>query len=185
MASYVILTPALAHDAGGSEEVAALDEMAAPSSERAGDETVFIRDGFSFLALIFPLVWLLWYRLWWWAAMAVLVTAIAAYADTAQTLAFPAIVASSLFSLFIALEGSAMRVRHLEAAGWRIQAAIEAPDLATAEEIWFADLPPAAHKASNRHSAGMRRDQASFPMGRGQPSGQAAALGLLEWPKSQ
>ncbi len=51
MASFLVLVPRMSN------------------GERDDDGTVFIRDGFSVLAFILPLVWLLVHRLWFVAAL--------------------------------------------------------------------------------------------------------------------
>ena len=129
MASFVVLTPR-----DGVEK---------------DDETVLIRDGFAWLALVFPLIWLLWNRLWFATLMLLLLSvaiaaAIAVFPD--QSLIFTA--ASLVVSVFVALEGNGWRIGKKERLGWTFRTVVEAPDRATAEEIWFsqAAAAPGAEK---------------------------------------
>ncbi|WP_419907103.1 DUF2628 domain-containing protein [Hoeflea sp.] len=129
MASYVVLTPP-----DGSE----LDERA-----------VIIRDGFSLPALIIPVFWLLWNRLWF-AAVLLLLLSVAIAIAISQLPAWSTVLtlSSVLISLFVALEGNNWRVADKERQGWEMRDVIEAPDRATAEDIYFSqemrenDPPP-------------------------------------------
>jgi Zn-dependent protease with chaperone function len=158
MASYVALTP--------------------PESAAPDDETVLIRDGFAWLALIVPLLWLLWHRLWFAALMLFLLSIAIAVAMGQLPGASPVLtVASVLVSLFVALEGNGWRIDKKERQGWTFRTVIEADNRATAEEIWIAGVvaeqaikartpPPALTKTSARHPA---------------TGGSGPALGLIDY----
>ncbi|MBW8638330.1 DUF2628 domain-containing protein [Hoeflea sp. WL0058] len=121
MTSYVVLTP--------------------PEASRFDEGAVFIRDGFAFIALILPFLWLLWHRLWFHAAVVLLVSvglAIASGGLPQWDLLF--VLASLLVSVYVALEGNAMRIAGRERRGWTCRGVVDAPDLATAEEIYFAGM---------------------------------------------
>ncbi len=119
MASYVVLTP--------------------PDSGELDDRAVFIRDGFSLPALIIPVLWLLWNRLWFAAVMLLLLSvAIAAAITLLPAWSVVLTVASVLLSLFVALEGNSWCINKKERQGWTFRSVLEAPNYATAEEIWFA-----------------------------------------------
>ena len=118
MASYVVLTP--------------------PDSPYPDDETVLIRDGFSWLALLIPLLWLLWYRLWFPAALLLLLSvAIAMLAGQFPGYSMALTAATALVSAFVAMEGNGWRIAKKERQGWAFRSVVDADNRATAEEIWF------------------------------------------------
>lgn len=104
MASYVVMEP--------------------PS--RTGAEIRMVRDGFSFVALILPFIWLLWHRMWI-EALLVFALAIAlgvggeltGFQDVAMGL-------SLLVSIYVALEGASLRVAALRRQGWRDAGVVDA-----------------------------------------------------------
>ena len=158
MTSYVVLTP--------------------PEASRFDEGAVFIRDGFALIALILPFLWLLWHRLWFHAAVVLLISvglALASNGLPQWDLVF--FVASLLVSIYVALEGNAMRIAGRERRGWTCRGVIDAPDLATAEEIYFADMEqpsPASARPPERAPLpptlpGSRKSSSSGP-----------ALGLLD-----
>lgn len=160
MASFVVLTP--------------------PDSDEPDDRTVLIRDEFAWLALIFPFIWALWFRLWFAAAMLLLLSiaiAVAISLFPAQSMIFTA--SSLLVSVFVALEGNGWRIAKKERQGWAFKGVVEAQNHATAEEIWFTQAlekpasqrtapspPPAAGKRPVMHPA---------------PAATGPALGLLDY----
>ena len=95
----------------------------------------FIADRFSWLAFIFPAVWLLFKRQWL-AGIAIIAVQAAIAATTTEPHHLAAgLLAELALRLLIALEGPRFVASRLEAAGWTLQAVIPAPDLATAEAI--------------------------------------------------
>src|SRR5262245_50893217 len=116
MASYLVLTPP------GS---------AADRIER----TRFLRAGFSFLAFLFPTLWLLYHRLWLYAIAAFLIQGIGGELMQRNGL-WPA-GAAILFgvSLLAALEGRNLYARHLAAKGWSESSVVVAGRLAEAEDV--------------------------------------------------
>ncbi|MCY6383149.1 DUF2628 domain-containing protein [Hoeflea prorocentri] len=159
MASYVVLTP--------------------PDGSDKDERAVLIRDGFSFWALIFQIFWLLWNRLWLAAAIIFFVSAALSVA-TAQWTSWSGVftVAGLLVALFIALEGNGWRILKLQGRGWLMRGVIEAPNHATAEEIFFssdvgptgtAERPPAPQPVFGKGPA-ERTQPVSGP-----------ALGLLDY----
>jgi Protein of unknown function (DUF2628) len=96
-------------------------------------EAVAVRDGFSFLALALPVIWLLWHRLWFWA-LAVFGAA-ALFSSLAYGLGQPmiALAGELAIALIVALEGPQMRVAALEAQGWSVVGSHEAASLEDAE----------------------------------------------------
>ncbi|MEO4043837.1 DUF2628 domain-containing protein [Hoeflea sp. CAU 1731] len=158
MTSYVVLTP--------------------PEASRFDEGAVFIRDGFAFIALILPFIWLLWHRLWFHAAVVLLVSvglAIASGGLPQWDLLF--VLASLLVSIYVALEGNAMRIAGRERRGWICRGVVDAPDLATAEEIYFAGMEQPSPEST--------RPPERVPLPPTQPpsrksSSSGPALGLLD-----
>jgi len=146
--------------------------LSAPAARDPDRDTLFIRDGFSWLAFLFPLPWLLVRRLWLVAVIAIGLYAIAVYlAETYRLDALP-IAFSFVLGLWTALEGGETRVRKYERLGWQVERVIGADNLADAEDIYFAE------KAQTARS----RPAEPLPaLARGKPVAQpnAVALGLI------
>ncbi|MEF0940590.1 DUF2628 domain-containing protein [Rhizobium sp. BR 362] len=127
MASYLILTPP-----GGTDK----DQV----------RTRFIRDGFSWMAFLFPTLWMLFHRLWLQAIAAFLLEGIGWELIRRPEL-FAAGVAILLgVRILAALEGSHAAYRNLVAGGWRMEGLVSAPNLAAAEEIHFSEIQPKAEE---------------------------------------
>ena len=109
-----------------------------------GDGIRFIRDGFHPLALVLPVVWLLWNRLWLHAALVFAAMGIVA-AATELWIATALPVISGLVNFAIglatALEGPAWLVADLERKGHVVRDVINAGSAREAEEIFAAHLP--------------------------------------------
>lgn len=108
--------------------------LEAPAGGRTavGDELVLLRDGFSFLAFIFPPLWLLWHRLWIEAVAVFAVLMVAAVLENALGFAASAPI-SLLVSIFVGLEGNAMRIAGRRRHGWNMIAVIDARNIDEAE----------------------------------------------------
>jgi hypothetical protein len=133
MASFVVLTP--------------------PDGDHSDEQAVFIRDGFSLLALIVPVIWLLWHRLWFAAALLLLVSVgLAAAFDTLPQWSLVFAAASLALSWFVALEGNAMRITKKERQDWQLREIIEAQNAATAEEIYFSSVRSTGSAASSANN---------------------------------
>lgn len=132
MASYLFLTP--------------------PGRARGDEQTVVLRDGFSFLAYLLPPVWFLLHRLWFEALFVALLLGLAGLVAETGYLGpagpFPGIA----LCLFCGLESGNLRLRHLERKGFRLAAALEARNLAEAEEIFFSKTPLATRTPVNSAS---------------------------------
>jgi hypothetical protein len=120
MASYVVMEP--------------------PEGRRAAEDAVLVRDGFHLLAFIIPFLWLFFHRLWL-EGLAVLLAAILIGAASSTLFANNAgAVLSILVSIFVALEGSAMRLAALRRRGWREWGVVEADNPADAETRYLAEI---------------------------------------------
>jgi hypothetical protein len=121
MTSYYVLTP--------------------PNSTDPEKDTLFIRDGFSWLALFFPLPWLLVKRLWLIAGIAVALYAVTMFLAENWGLDPLPVAFTVILSLWTALEGGHVRAHWLKRQGWTIDATIAAHDIEEAEMLYFADAP--------------------------------------------
>jgi Protein of unknown function (DUF2628) len=149
MASWIVMEPA--------------------GSGRAADAT-FVRDGFSFLAFLVPPLWLLLHRLWIEATLAiaalVLTAALAQLSGLATT-----VLLWLLVSLFVGLEGNALRIAALRRRGWQDWGVVEAGNVDDADAHYAvetvgadtdADLPALPSPPSVNSSA---RAVAGEPVG--------------------
>lgn len=124
--------------------------MEAPA-DRDGERTHFIRSGFTVLAFVLPLVWLVWRRLWVEAAIVLALTLILSLAARQGWIAEAGIAITSLLvSLYVGLEATTMRIAGLARRGWEEAGLVQADDVAEAEIRWFTDSAgtPAVESAS-------------------------------------
>ncbi|PVB61979.1 DUF2628 domain-containing protein [Labrenzia sp. 011] len=99
---------------------------------RQSDRLAFVPDGFSFLAFLFPPVWLLVHRMWLillgYLAVTLLIEVLA------QTVGAAAMgLAALIVSILFALEAQALRRWSLERKGWRVVGLVEGDGKAEAE----------------------------------------------------
>lgn len=142
MASYLVLKPQ-----GGRVD---------PDSVR------FVRDGFSWFALFFPLVWMLFHRMWLYALMLFVVQLGIGLAGEALGVPGATGVVLVGLNLLVALESGAIRERFLRSAGWSVAAVVSADTIDDAEALYFsqeavAGVPPAAFPTAvqpPRHARG-------------------------------
>lgn len=157
MAIYVVMEPPAAN--------------AAEAAERA----VLVRDGFAFLGFLAPPLWLLWHRLWIEAALAFAMgVGLTALGETAG-LGFTGAALSLLVSIFVGLEGPALRINALRRRGWREWGVVEASDAGEAEIRYLAGEEP-DEVALQTAVPSAQAPMAARPM----PTG--PALGLLGYP---
>lgn len=104
-------------------------------SEAAGNAR-YVADRASILALVFPFVWLLWHRLWFWLAAYVLVAFFLSVLG-ATSLAVLGATLTFLPGLYIYLEGPNMIAGKLELQGWRLAGLVEAANEDAAATRWL------------------------------------------------
>ena len=141
-------------------------------------EAKFVRDKFSVLALIAPVIWLAWHRLWIEAFAALAAAIVLAALGTLAGFQSTAPLLSLLVSVFVAIEGPQLRIWALERRGYVQVAALEADQEAEAEVRYYASdevRQPSADKQEDSQSAGIR-------FGRTAPAASGPALGLLDYP---
>lgn len=108
-------------------------------NDRTGANIRFVRDGFSLLAFVAPLIWLLWKRLWLEAALLFAAFGMIGYAaHIALGDKVPEVMplVSMAFGLFCALEGPTRLVADLERRGMKASQVIVASSRRMAEEIF-------------------------------------------------
>lgn len=96
----------------------------------------FIREGVNIFALIIPLLWLIWNRLWLELVLYIAVlTAIAAFAIFGGEKMAPFL--SALPGLYFFIEGNQFVRARLERAGWLQDAVVDAATVAEAEITYY------------------------------------------------
>lgn len=152
MTSYLVLTP--------------------PGTGLNDKRARFIADRFSWLAFLFPAIWLLVKRQWLAGiGLAVLQIAVAVLISAPGVMLAGLLIELSL-RLLVALEGPAFVVRQLEARGWTLQSVVTADDLATAEMIY--DTQAEVTLAADDWQ------RPAMPATTDRPAGGKAAFGLFE-----
>lgn len=160
MASYVVMEPADAASGPG-----------ASSASRA----VLVRDGFHFLAFLVPVLWLLFHRLWIEALLVIAATLALSGLGSVAGLGAASPALTLLLSLYIGLEGSALKLAAMRRRGWRDGGIFEAENARDAEIRYVLAL---------RHEeAASVEKQAPMPASQTVPAqSQGPALGLFSYP---
>lgn len=160
MASYVVMEP--------------------PAAEGAEDRAVLVRDGFHFLAFVLPAVWLLFHRLWLEALAVVVVTAALSALGSVAGLGSAAPVLSLLVSVYVGLEGAALKLARYRRRGWREWGVVEAANAADAEIRYLAEAESGAGEPDD---APLLRPAAMPAVPSTAPRREAGpALGLFAYP---
>lgn len=112
-------------------------------------DAAYVRDGFHFWAFLFGPLWLLWNRLWIEAALLFAAMLIVGMMTTLAGAPQAAPWLSLLLSIFVGLEGPALRLAALRRRGWRDAGVVIADDAGDAEirhvhSLNFDELPTAA-----------------------------------------
>lgn len=107
------------------------------------DRAVFVRDGFTVIGFLLPFLWLLWHRLWIEGALAIGAALLLAAAENSGIpFAVLAPLLSILVSIYVGLEGSALRLAAMRRRGFVDRGVVEADSLGDAEVRYFAGLRP-------------------------------------------
>ncbi len=102
---------------------------------------VFVRDGFSFWALLFPMLWFLVNRMWLvLLGYLALTAAIVAGSTFLPGIETPIGVASLMVNLLIGFEANGLRRWSLDRKRWSFVAVVTGRDLAEAEQRYFSSL---------------------------------------------
>lgn len=156
MASYLVLTP--------------------PGTREDPMTIRFVRDGFSLAALVVPVFWMLYHRMWLFAIGLIAVEAAVGVAiEMTGATGAGTLVALSL-ALLIALESGQIRAWHLISKGWSVTEIVVADSIDTAEEIYFSN-----------HAATFEPDMPApaFIPGPRTALASAPALGLFDYGKGR
>lgn len=101
-------------------------------------EYVFVKDGFSWPALLIPPIWLIWHRLWLtlliWVAAVVVLSILAGFAGADASTAVIA-----LFAVWFALEANGLRRWTLERRSYALVGVVEGRRIEDAERRFFAE----------------------------------------------
>ena len=108
--------------------------------DRDHKTTRFIADRFVCLALVAPWLWLAVNRLWLAAAVVFVAMLLAGQASMLAGFEPVGILFGFTVALLTALEGRNFLVRQLIGKGWKMTSIISAPDLSSAEEMYFSGL---------------------------------------------
>jgi hypothetical protein len=143
--------------------------LTSPSATDPETQTRFIRDGFSWLAFLLPVPWLLFRRLWLMAGLAVVFYLVSIIAAEYWGLDGLPVAYAFILSLWAGLEGGHVRAQALQRNGWDLKANITAQDLDEAEAIYFDGM-------TETMPASLTRGPSGYPSS---PSSSSVALGLI------
>ena len=110
-----------------------------PPRGRAAADEVYVRDGFHWLGFLLPLVWLLWNRLWIETLVLLAVMlGLGVLGETSGSAELMVGGLSLLVSIYVGLEGSALRVWALRRRGYAEWGVVDADRRADAEIRYLA-----------------------------------------------
>lgn len=133
-------------------------ELEVASFTAEAERVVFVPEGFSWLAAIFPVPWMIVYRMWYelaaFVALTIVVGSIASVLGASQT---TIAVANFLIAIVFGLEAQDLRRWWLERNGYRLVAVVSGSNRDEAERKFFAawldrrtvGLPPASPAQSS------------------------------------
>lgn len=107
---------------------------------QAPADAVLVRDGFSLWAFLVPPLWLVWHRLWIEAALALAVTlALTALGEVAG-FGLAGSLLSLLVSIYVGLEGPALRLAAYRRRLWRDWGVVSADNAGEAEMRYLSEV---------------------------------------------
>ena len=112
------------------------------SESDARDQTVFlVREGFNWFALVVPLIWALWHRLWLIAGAIVVAALALNFIAVLLAIAEPYVsIVSFALLLWVGFEANDLRRWSLRRAGWRDLGIVSGRDRSEAEWRYFSTL---------------------------------------------
>jgi hypothetical protein len=134
------------------------------------DRLAFVREGFSWVALLVPLVWLLYHRMWIEFVVLILVYVglQLAFGGDAQGQALTAWAVLAISVLF-AFEANDLRTASLERRGYRLAGVVSGRDRVDAERAFFTKWLPEQERTQTVTPPPARRDTgARTPRSRGE-----------------
>jgi hypothetical protein len=139
-------------------------------------DAVLVRDGFHLFGFLTPPIWLLWHRLWIEAIVAFAVAMVLAAVGEVAGIGLAGTLLSLLVSVYVGIEGAALRLAALRRRGWREWGVVEADSFDDAEARYLFD--------AERLERGEPRDPSppASPQPAALPRRSGPALGLLNYP---
>lgn len=116
-----------------------------PPRDRADADEIYVRDGFHWLGFLLPLVWLLWNRLW--IETLVLLAVMLGLGLLGESSGSAEMIVGGvtlLVSIYVGLEGSALRIWALRRRGYAEWGVVEADNRADAETRYLSARPEEA-----------------------------------------
>ena len=155
----------------------------AGSPQSRAEQAVLVRDGFSWPAFLVPPLWLLWHRLWAEAIVALLILGAFTGLGEAMGAGAAGSLAGLLVSLYVGLEGQAMRIAGLMRRGFRQWGVVEA---ANADEAY---MRYACEEAAGGGAAGPAEPEPALAIVPAGAAGQrpvrpASTFGLVPYTRS-
>lgn len=95
------------------------------SPQSRAEQAVLVRDGFSWPAFLVPWLWLLWHRLWAEGIVVILLVAAFSIFGEMVGMGLASALLGLLVSIYVGLEGQAMRVAALRRRGYRQWGVVE------------------------------------------------------------
>jgi hypothetical protein len=111
-----------------------------------GDEAermLLVRDGFAWLAFFFPPLWLLWHLLWAEALLVFALFGALSALGEVEGFGLAAPLLMVLVSIYVGLEGQALRLAALRRRGWREWGVVEADSADDADARRLLETAPA------------------------------------------
>jgi len=121
--------------------------MEPPGRREKVDTSVFIRDGFAWLGLLVPPLWLAWHRLWIEAGLAFVVMSLLSMAGESLGLGLASSLLSLLVSFYVGLEGQGLRIAALRRRGWHEWGVVQAGRLDDADIRYALEVEEQAEEA--------------------------------------
>ncbi|TWG88969.1 uncharacterized protein DUF2628 [Mesorhizobium sp. J18] len=155
-------------------------ERTGTGRSEAPETTIFVRDGFSFLAFLVPFFWFLWHRMWIEAAALLIVIVAFAGLRSFESVSNVAWAFSLLLSFLIGLEASTLRLWSLRRRGWRMWGVVEASGWKDAEARYAYER---MEELEGRPTEPVSTRSVILP-GAIRPAG-GPALGLFDYPRTR
>ncbi|TGV85067.1 DUF2628 domain-containing protein, partial [Mesorhizobium sp. M2D.F.Ca.ET.145.01.1.1] len=111
-----------------------------PGRSEKVDMTTLVRDGFTWLGLLVPPLWLAWHRLWVEAALAFVIMGVLSMLGQKLGLGVAGSLLSLLVSLYVGLEGQGLRIAAMRRRGWHEWRVVEAGRLGDADMRYALEL---------------------------------------------
>ena len=150
-----------------------------PPRDRAAADEVYVRDGFHWLGFLLPLVWLLWNRLWIETLVLLAIMLGLGFLGEASDSAELMVGGLTLLvSIYVGLEGSALRIWALRRRGYAEWGVVEAQNRADAEIRYLSAQPEDA----TREQRPLPPIRHGLVPGASSPSANEPELGLFGYP---